>query len=128
MEPGAASLAKRRSSKSRDRDTGYDALNGLNDGEADLDESAPQANFGSEAYMRGVEGVEYQFPRHRLRRSMKGELDVDDEMIGLTSGLDESKIPVVIGKSSVQPGSDADVRFSRMWIILSPNLSASTNV
>jgi nicotinamide mononucleotide adenylyltransferase len=69
-----ASLAKRRSSKSRDRDTGYDALNGLNDGEADLDESAPPAVFGSEAYMRGVEGVEYRFPRHRLRRGMKGEL------------------------------------------------------
>jgi nicotinamide mononucleotide adenylyltransferase len=69
-----ASLAKRRSSKSRDRDTGYDALNGLNDGEADLDESAPPAVFGSEAYMRGVEGVEYRFPRHRLRRGMKGKL------------------------------------------------------
>ncbi|KAK8844004.1 nicotinate (nicotinamide) nucleotide adenylyltransferase [Kwoniella newhampshirensis] len=60
-------------------DTGYDALDGRNDGEADLDESAPQAEGGgSEAYLQGK--GEYDFPRHRLRRTMK----------------DESKIPLVI--------------------------------
>ncbi|WWC73027.1 nicotinate (nicotinamide) nucleotide adenylyltransferase [Kwoniella pini CBS 10737] len=56
-----------------------DALSGLNDGEADLDLSAPQAeDGGSGAYLRGE--VEYSFPRHRLRKTMK----------------DESKIPLVI--------------------------------
>ncbi|WWD21340.1 nicotinate (nicotinamide) nucleotide adenylyltransferase [Kwoniella shandongensis] len=60
-------------------DAGYDALDGRNDGEADLDESAPQAEGGgSEAYLQGK--GEYEFPRHRLRRTMK----------------DESKIPLVI--------------------------------
>ncbi|WWC91134.1 nicotinate (nicotinamide) nucleotide adenylyltransferase [Kwoniella dendrophila CBS 6074] len=58
---------------------GYDALDGLNDGEADLDLSAPQAeDGGSAAYLRGE--VDYNFPRHRLRKTMK----------------DESKIPLVI--------------------------------
>ncbi|WRT69137.1 nicotinate (nicotinamide) nucleotide adenylyltransferase [Kwoniella shivajii] len=60
-------------------ESGYDALNGLNDGEADLDTSAPQAtDGGSGAYLRGE--VDYSFPRHRLRKTMK----------------DESKIPLVI--------------------------------
>jgi nicotinamide mononucleotide adenylyltransferase len=64
----------RRNSLSRDRETGYDALNGLNDGEADLDENAPQAAFGTEAYLKGAEGEagQYHFPRHRLRKTMKG--------------------------------------------------------
>lgn len=68
-------MAKRKSSKSRDRDNGYDALNGLNDGEADLDESAPQAAFSAEAYLKGDggEASAYRFPNHRLRRTMKGE-------------------------------------------------------
>ncbi|WWD06831.1 nicotinate (nicotinamide) nucleotide adenylyltransferase [Kwoniella europaea PYCC6329] len=58
---------------------GYDPLDGMNDGEADLDLSAPQAtDGGSGAYLRGE--VEYSFPRHRLRKTMK----------------DESKIPLVI--------------------------------
>ncbi|WVR08991.1 nicotinate (nicotinamide) nucleotide adenylyltransferase [Kwoniella sp. DSM 27419] len=60
-------------------DTGYDALEGRNDGEADLDLSAPQAEGGgSGSYLRGE--AEYEFPRHRLRKTMR----------------DESKIPVVI--------------------------------
>jgi nicotinamide mononucleotide adenylyltransferase len=66
----------RQDSRIRDRETGYDRLNGLNDGEADLDESAPQAEGdGSEAFLRGVEGPsgEYHFPMHRLRTTMKGE-------------------------------------------------------
>lgn len=65
----------RQDSRVRDRETGYDRLNGLNDGEADLDESAPQAEGeGSEAFLRGVEGPsgEYHFPTHRLRTTMKG--------------------------------------------------------
>ncbi|OCF56387.1 nicotinate (nicotinamide) nucleotide adenylyltransferase [Kwoniella mangroviensis CBS 10435] len=58
---------------------GYDPLDGLNDGEADLDLSAPQAtDGGSGAYLRGE--VDYSLPRHRLRKTMK----------------DESKIPLVI--------------------------------
>ncbi|WVQ81152.1 nicotinate (nicotinamide) nucleotide adenylyltransferase [Cryptococcus sp. DSM 104549] len=78
--PGVLS-AKTDKSKTadRDRDTGYDALYGRNDGEADLDLSAPQAEgAGSEAYLQGK--GEYAFPRHRLRKTMK----------------DESKIPLVI--------------------------------
>ena len=66
----------RQDSRVRDRETGYDRLNGLNDGEADLDESAPQAEGdGSEAYLRGENGPsgEYHFPTHRLRTTMKGE-------------------------------------------------------
>ncbi|OCF35637.1 nicotinate (nicotinamide) nucleotide adenylyltransferase [Kwoniella heveanensis CBS 569] len=60
-------------------DTGYDALEGRNDGEADLDLSAPQAEGGgSGAYLRGE--AAYEFPRHRLRKTMR----------------DESKIPLVI--------------------------------
>ncbi|KAK4688350.1 nicotinamide mononucleotide adenylyltransferase, partial [Tremellales sp. Uapishka_1] len=68
-----------RSSKSRDREIGFDALSGLNDGEADLDKNAPQAEGnGTEGYLKGMD--EYNFPRHRLRKTMK----------------DESKIPLVI--------------------------------
>lgn len=66
----------RQDSRVRDRETGYDRLNGLNDGEADLDESAPQADGdGSEAYLKGVPGPSgaYHFPTHRLRTTMKGE-------------------------------------------------------
>lgn len=73
---GSQRGADRSSSQVRDMETGYDRLNGLNDGEADLDESAPQANgFSSEDYLR-TDGprAEYQFPRHRLRTTMKGEL------------------------------------------------------
>ncbi|ORY33081.1 hypothetical protein BCR39DRAFT_521073 [Naematelia encephala] len=79
---GSAQLSRKKSEKSRDRETGYDALNGLNDGEADLDESAPQAEGSTEAYLRGAGGEagQYGFPRHRLRTTMK----------------DESKIPIVI--------------------------------
>lgn len=65
----------RQDSRVRDRETGYDRLNGLNDGEADLDESAPQAEGdGSEAFLRGEHGPsgEYHFPTHRLRTTMKG--------------------------------------------------------
>ena len=95
----ANGLSKRRSSISRDRDTGYDALNGLNDGEADLDESAPQAAFGTEAYMKGVDGEagQYYFPRHRLRKTMKGELVMFDAT-GADQDSDETKIPLVIGE------------------------------
>lgn len=61
----------RRSSRVRDRETGYDRLNGLEDGEADLDETAPQGPGGTEDYLNGLKG--YNFPRHRLRTTMKGE-------------------------------------------------------
>ena len=76
---GVRVTGEKSTSKPMDRrkeTTGYEALlNGLNDGEADLDESAPQAAFSTENYMKGVEGPagEYQFPSHRLRRAMKGE-------------------------------------------------------
>lgn len=68
-------MRRRRSSRARDREIGYDALSGLNDGEADADANAPQANFGSRPYLMGEEGDagEYRFPRHRLRTRMKGE-------------------------------------------------------
>lgn len=74
--PGEASGSgkrngSRRSSKSRDRESGWDALNGLNDGEADLDEDAPQGEGGTDDYLSGMK--EYCFPRHRLRTSMKGK-------------------------------------------------------
>ncbi|RSH95173.1 hypothetical protein EHS25_000259 [Saitozyma podzolica] len=84
LDISQSSLANRRESKSssKERDTAFDALNGLNDGEADLDESAPPAEGSTEAFLQGVQGEagEYRFPRHRLRTTMK----------------DESKIPVVI--------------------------------
>lgn len=72
-QPGQSNQQRSRkmSTRTRDKETGYDALNGLNDGEADLDESAPQAAFGSELYMKGE--AEYKFPQHRLRKTMKGE-------------------------------------------------------
>lgn len=88
-----------RSERSQEQDTGYDALNGLNDGEADLDESAPQADGGSEAYLRGEEGEEgaYRFPVHRLRTTMKGVYAFSPEGKSADVSSDESKIPVVIG-------------------------------
>ncbi|ODN81102.1 nicotinate (nicotinamide) nucleotide adenylyltransferase [Cryptococcus amylolentus CBS 6039] len=78
--PGLAPrVAARKSERSRKAETGYDALEGRNDGEADLDLSAPQAEGGgSGAYLAGK--APYSFPRHRLRTKMH----------------DESKIPVVI--------------------------------
>ncbi len=49
-----------------------DRLNGLRDGEADLDETAVQAEGeGSEAYMK--KEASYDFPSHRLKRKMRGE-------------------------------------------------------
>lgn len=70
---------RRMSERTRKQETGYDALEGRNDGEADLDLSAPQAEGGgSGAYLAGK--AEYRFPRHRLRTKMH----------------DESKIPLVI--------------------------------
>ena len=73
----------RQDSMVRDKETGYDRLNGLNDGEADLDESAPQAEGdGSEAYLRGEGGPsgEYHFPTHRLRTTMKGESQISQSI------------------------------------------------
>lgn len=68
---GHAGPSARRNTQTRDRESGWDALNGLNDGEADLDESAPQGEGGTEDYLSGMK--DYVFPRHRLRTSMKGE-------------------------------------------------------
>jgi nicotinamide mononucleotide adenylyltransferase len=73
--------SRRRNSRLRDKETGYDRLNGMGDGEADLDETAPQGPGGTEEYLNGQRA--YSFPKHRLRTTMK----------------DESKIPVVIGES-----------------------------
>lgn len=77
LDISKSSLANRRESRSsaKERDTAFDALNGLNDGEADLDESAPPAEGSTEAFLQGVQGEagEYRFPRHRLRTTMKGE-------------------------------------------------------
>ena len=71
---GTNSLTRKISSKSRDREIGYDALTGLNDGEADLDERAPPPDeWGTEEYLRGEVGTNYRFPKHRLRTRMKGE-------------------------------------------------------
>lgn len=61
-----ATAARRRSERSR-----FDALTGLHDGEADADASAPLAEQGSEAYLKGE--APYAFPKHRLRKTMKGE-------------------------------------------------------
>ena len=68
-------LRRRRMSRVRDKEIGYDALTGLSDGEADADDNAPQAVFGSRQYLMGAKGEagEYRFPRHRLRTRMKGE-------------------------------------------------------
>lgn len=74
--------SRRRNSRLRDKETGYDRLNGMGDGEADLDETAPQGPGGTEEYLNGQRA--YSFPKHRLRTTMK----------------DESKIPVVIGMST----------------------------
>jgi nicotinamide mononucleotide adenylyltransferase len=68
---GQSGPSARRNTQTRDRESGWDALNGLNDGEADLDESAPQGEGGTEDYLSGMK--DYVFPRHRLRTSMKGE-------------------------------------------------------
>ncbi|OWT36981.1 nicotinate (nicotinamide) nucleotide adenylyltransferase [Cryptococcus neoformans Bt1] len=76
---GEAKVKRRKSERTRKQETGYDALEGRNDGEADLDLSAPQAEGGgSGAYLAGK--AEYRFPRHRLRTKMH----------------DENKIPLVI--------------------------------
>lgn len=64
-----SAAARRRSERSR-----FDALTGLHDGEADADASAPQAEQGSEPYLRGE--ASYGFPKHRLRKTMKGEQPV----------------------------------------------------
>lgn len=70
---GEAKVKGRKSERARKRETGYDALEGRNDGEADLDLNAPQAEGGgSGAYLAGK--AEYRFPRHRLRTKMHGEL------------------------------------------------------
>jgi len=58
--------ARRRSERKR-----FDALAGLNDGEADEETSALRAEHGSEAYLCGERP--YHFPKHRLRKTMKGE-------------------------------------------------------
>lgn len=67
-------MRNRRSSRLRDKETGYDALTGLSDGEADADANAPQAAFGTQEYLLGAPGEAgaYRFPRHRLRTRMKG--------------------------------------------------------
>lgn len=66
---------RRMSERTRKQETGYDALEGRNDGEADLDLSAPQAEGGgSGAYLAGK--AEYRFPQHRLRTKMHGGLSL----------------------------------------------------
>ena len=57
------------------RDSTYDALSGLRDGEADLDERANLAPSSTVEYLspNGGNSSKYRFPRHRLRRTMKGE-------------------------------------------------------
>lgn len=57
---------RRRSERKR-----LDALTGLNDGEADEETSATRAEQGSESYLRGE--APYHFPKHRLRKTMKGK-------------------------------------------------------
>lgn len=72
----AGSRGKSRADSKARGPEGYEALlNGLNDGEADLDESAPRAEWGTEAFVKGLGGEagEYKFPRHRLRTTMKGK-------------------------------------------------------
>lgn len=108
----------RQDSRARDRETGYDRLNGLNDGEADLDESAPQAEGdGSEAYLRGENGPsgEYHFPTHRLRTTMKGESSANS-----SSSLDH---PANIRRRVKDPASHR-----RMRIVLPTDVSPSTYV
>ncbi len=101
-----------------------DNLQGVNDGEADADDSAPKAeNGGSGAYMRkeGGEYGQYMFPTHRLRRTMK----------------DETKIPLVIGESMSLDGSSPSAvpeklnsrlfHFSQSHVAPSPLLPTSTS-
>lgn len=68
-------MRKRRSSRVRDKEIGYDALTGLSDGEADADANAAPAAFGTQEYLLGADGEagEYRFPKHRLRTRMKGK-------------------------------------------------------
>jgi nicotinamide mononucleotide adenylyltransferase len=78
---------------------GLDALSGLNDGEADLDATAIQAEgHGTEGYLTGVDGDAgaYHFPRHRLRTTMKGR-SRSQARERADRTIDESKIPLVIG-------------------------------
>ncbi|KAL1407572.1 Nicotinamide/nicotinic acid mononucleotide adenylyltransferase 1 [Vanrija albida] len=77
---------RRRSERSN---AAFDALTGLNDGEADADDRARPAEGSSQAYLRGE--ADYRFPKHRLRKSMKGECGVWQWLTA-----DESKIPLVI--------------------------------
>jgi nicotinamide mononucleotide adenylyltransferase len=103
---GSPDQSSRRSSKSRDRESGWDALNGLNDGEADLDETAPQGEGGTEDYLSGMK--KYCFPRHRLRTSMKGEVF---KALGLTNRRVENTS-----------------RDRRLRILLAADVSASADV
>lgn len=110
LEERDSDLKRRRDSKSiraRDKEIGYDALAGLNDGEADADENAMPASFGTRQYLLGEEGEagEYRFPKHRLRTKMKGEwaFSVTRFQTALSRWIlssmliaDESKIPIVI--------------------------------
>lgn len=76
VAPATTSRGKARADSKAGGAEGYEALlKGLNDGEADLDESAPRAEWGTEAFVKGLGGEagEYKFPQHRLRTTMKGE-------------------------------------------------------
>lgn len=68
MEP------RKRSERRSHGNHGFDALQGLNDGEADADSSAPQAEHGTQPYLKGE--TSYRFPKHRLRTKMKGKPQV----------------------------------------------------
>ena len=59
------------------RDSTYDALSGLRDGEADLDVRATVAPSATVDYLtpNGGEPSKYTFPAHRLKRAMRGELN-----------------------------------------------------
>lgn len=76
-----------RARREKERNDGYDRLNGLHDGEADREDGVDAAGWGSEAFLRKEPGEagQYRFPKHRLRTTMK----------------DESKIPLVIGTSAL---------------------------
>jgi len=117
-----AESRRRRQSRARDREIGYDALSGLNDGEADADENAPQANFGTRPYLLGEEGPsgEYRFPRHRLRTRMKGE---------------SRALGVMVERSCRRRGPSADRRrvqdphcHRRMWKFQPANVPPSPDV
>lgn len=75
-----------RARRDKERNDGYDRLNGLHDGEADREDGVEAAGWGSGAYLRKEPGEagQYRFPKHRLRTTMK----------------DESKIPLVIGEQT----------------------------